>query len=84
MEKKSGPQAGVEGVAEDIKGKAKEVGGTALGNDSLKREGLAQQDTAGAEALAGAGRGGPFHPGAGASGLELQPRPPLPMGAICG
>lgn len=46
MEKKSGPQAGVEGVAEDIKGKAKEVGGTALGNDSLKREGLAQQDKA--------------------------------------
>jgi uncharacterized protein YjbJ (UPF0337 family) len=45
----TGPQAGVEGVVEDVKGKLKEATGTLLGNDSLKREGEAQQDKAEAE-----------------------------------
>ncbi|MGW1738230.1 microaggregate-binding protein 1 [Nocardia sp. NPDC001965] len=43
-EKQSGPREGLEGVAEGVKGKAKEVGGTLLGNDELRDEGIAQQD----------------------------------------
>ena len=42
----SGPEAGTKGVVEDVKGKAKEGVGTVIGNDSLKREGSAQQDKA--------------------------------------
>ena len=49
MEKDSGPKAGVEGVAEDVKGKAKEVVGTITGNDDLKDEGRAQQEKADAQ-----------------------------------
>ncbi|MDQ2707647.1 MAG: CsbD family protein [Actinomycetota bacterium] len=45
-DKDSGPEAGVKGVVEDVKGKAKEGVGTVTGNDSLKREGSAQQDKA--------------------------------------
>lgn len=45
----SGPKAGVSGIAEDLKGKAKEAVGAATGNESLKREGEAQQDKAAAE-----------------------------------
>jgi uncharacterized protein YjbJ (UPF0337 family) len=42
----SGPEAGTKGVVEDVKGKAKEAAGTVLGNDSMQREGEAQQDKA--------------------------------------
>ena len=45
-DKDSGPEAGVKGVVEDAKGKLKEGIGTVTGNDSLKREGSAQQDKA--------------------------------------
>jgi uncharacterized protein YjbJ (UPF0337 family) len=45
----SGPEAGVKGVVEDVKGKAKEVAGTVTGNDDLSREGEAQQDKADAQ-----------------------------------
>jgi uncharacterized protein YjbJ (UPF0337 family) len=45
----SGPEAGVKGVVEDLKGKTKDAVGTVTGNDSLKREGQAQQDKAEAE-----------------------------------
>ena len=45
----SGPEAGVKGVVEDVKGKAKEVAGTVTGNDDLTREGEAQQDKADAQ-----------------------------------
>ena len=43
---KTGPEAAGEGVVEDLKGKAKEAAGAVVGNDSLKREGQAQQDKA--------------------------------------
>ena len=45
-ERDSGPEAGIKGVVEDVKGKAKEATGTIVGNDSLRREGAAQQDKA--------------------------------------
>ena len=48
-DKDSGPAAGVKGVVEDVKGKAKEAVGAATGNDELKQEGAAQQDKAGAQ-----------------------------------
>jgi uncharacterized protein YjbJ (UPF0337 family) len=49
MSNESGPEAGVKGVAEDVKGKVKEAAGTLTGNDSLKQEGAAQQDKAESE-----------------------------------
>ncbi|KKB97560.1 microaggregate-binding protein 1 [Mycolicibacter arupensis] len=45
----SGPEAAIKGVVEDVKGKAKEVAGAVIGNDSLQREGQAQQDKAEAQ-----------------------------------
>jgi uncharacterized protein YjbJ (UPF0337 family) len=45
----SGPEAGVKGVVEDVKGKAKEAAGAVTGNDDLSREGEAQQDKADAQ-----------------------------------
>lgn len=48
-DKDSGPEAGIKGVVEDVKGKAKEVAGTVTGRDDLSREGKAQQDKAEAE-----------------------------------
>lgn len=65
MADKSGPQEGIEGVVEGVKGKAKEVIGAVAGRDDVKREGQAQQDKADAqrdaakkEAEAEAARGG--------------------------
>ena len=48
-EKKSGPEEGIKGVVEDVKGKAKEAVGTVTGRDDLIREGQAQQDKAEAQ-----------------------------------
>jgi len=48
-EKNSGPQEGVKGVVEDVKGKAKEAVGTVAGRDDMVREGKAQQDKADAQ-----------------------------------
>lgn len=48
-EKNSGPQEAVRGVVEDVKGKAKEAFGTAVGDEDLTEEGRAQQDKAGAQ-----------------------------------
>lgn len=48
-DKNSGPDAGVEGIVEDVKGKTKEVIGKLTGNEELEREGGAQQDKADAE-----------------------------------
>lgn len=48
-DKDSGPESGVKGVAEGIKGKAKEAIGTVTGSDDLKNEGQAQQDKADAQ-----------------------------------
>ncbi len=48
-DKDSGPEAGIKGVVEDVKGKAKEVAGTVTGHDDLVREGEAQQDKAQAQ-----------------------------------
>jgi len=45
-EKDSGPESGVKGITEDAKGKIKEAAGALTGNDSLQREGKAQQDKA--------------------------------------
>jgi uncharacterized protein YjbJ (UPF0337 family) len=65
MADKSGPQEGIEGVVEGVKGKAKEVIGAVTGRDDVKKEGQAQQDKADAqrdaakkEAEAEAARGG--------------------------
>jgi uncharacterized protein YjbJ (UPF0337 family) len=48
-DKDSGPEAGIKGVVEDVKGKVKEGVGTVIGDESLKREGSAQQDKAEAQ-----------------------------------
>ena len=48
MANESGPEAGVEGVVEDMKGRAKEAAGAVSGNESLTQEGQAQQDKAAA------------------------------------
>ena len=48
-EKNSGPQEGVKGVVEDVKGKAKEAVGTVTGRDDMIREGKARQDKADAQ-----------------------------------
>lgn len=45
----SGPKAGVKGVVEDVKGKAKEAIGAVTDNDRLEEEGKAQQGKADAE-----------------------------------
>jgi uncharacterized protein YjbJ (UPF0337 family) len=45
-EHQSGPREAVEGVVEDIKGKAKEAAGVVTGDEDLKKEGRAQQDKA--------------------------------------
>jgi uncharacterized protein YjbJ (UPF0337 family) len=47
--KSTGPEEGVKGVVEDVKGKAKEAVGTVTGRDDLVREGKAQQDKADAQ-----------------------------------
>jgi uncharacterized protein YjbJ (UPF0337 family) len=47
--KDSGPEAGVKGVVEDLKGKAKSAAGAVTGNDEMQREGQAQQDKAEAQ-----------------------------------
>lgn len=44
-----GVEAGVSGVVEDVKGKAKEVIGSVTGKEALRDEGRAQQDKARAE-----------------------------------
>ncbi|NDJ90829.1 microaggregate-binding protein 1 [Mycolicibacter kumamotonensis] len=43
-DKKSGPEEGIRGTIEGVKGKAKEAVGTVIGNDEMAREGEAQQD----------------------------------------
>jgi uncharacterized protein YjbJ (UPF0337 family) len=48
MANESGPEAGIEGVVEEVKGRAKEAAGVVTGDESLKREGEAQQDKAAA------------------------------------
>ncbi len=45
----TGPKAGVDGVVEDLKGKAKDVVGSVTGDERLEREGEAQQSKAQAE-----------------------------------
>jgi uncharacterized protein YjbJ (UPF0337 family) len=49
MANESGPKSGVEGVAEDVKGRAKEAVGAVTGDESMKQEGQAQQDKAAAQ-----------------------------------
>ena len=48
-DKDSGPVAGVKGVVEGVKGKAKEAVGAVTGNDDLEQEGAAQQAKADAQ-----------------------------------
>jgi uncharacterized protein YjbJ (UPF0337 family) len=45
----SGPKRGVEGVVEDVKGRAKEAAGALTGDEELRREGRSQQEKAEAE-----------------------------------
>ena len=47
-EKDTGPEAGVKGVVEGVKGKAKEVIGAVTGKEELRREGEALGEKAGA------------------------------------
>ena len=42
-DKNSGPEEGIKGVVEDVKGKAKETIGTVTGRDAMVQEGKAQQ-----------------------------------------
>jgi uncharacterized protein YjbJ (UPF0337 family) len=46
MSDESGPKAGLEGIVEDVKGKAKEVAGRVTGREDVEDEGQAQQDKA--------------------------------------
>lgn len=48
MAKEPEPETGVEGVVEEVKGRAKEAAGAVTGDESLKQEGAAQQDKAAA------------------------------------
>ena len=48
MTNESGPDAAVDGIVEDVKGRAKEALGAVTGDESLKAEGQAQQDKAAA------------------------------------
>ncbi|PQE00483.1 hypothetical protein MPNTM1_05527 [Mycolicibacterium parafortuitum] len=48
-DKNSGPEEGIKGVVEDVKGKAKETIGTVTGRDDMVQEGKAQQDKADAQ-----------------------------------
>jgi uncharacterized protein YjbJ (UPF0337 family) len=48
-ENNSGPEEGIKGVVEDVKGKAKEAVGTVTGRSDLTEEGKAQQDKADAQ-----------------------------------
>jgi len=45
-DKDTGPEAGVKGVVEDVKGRAKEADGAVTGDQEMKKEGAAQQDKA--------------------------------------
>lgn len=45
----TGPESGIKGVVEDVKGKAKEAAGTLIGDEDLEREGEAQQSKAEAQ-----------------------------------
>lgn len=45
----SGPESGIKGVVEDVKGKAKEAVGVVTGNRDLEKEGEAQQEKADAQ-----------------------------------
>jgi uncharacterized protein YjbJ (UPF0337 family) len=48
MSETTGPKAGADGVVEEVKGRGKEAAGSLSGNESLRDEGRAQQDKAGA------------------------------------
>jgi uncharacterized protein YjbJ (UPF0337 family) len=48
-DKDTGPEAGVKGVVEGLKGKVKEAAGALTGKEELKREGEAQQQKAEAQ-----------------------------------
>ncbi|MFD3743138.1 CsbD family protein [Nocardia sp. NPDC058633] len=45
-DKDNGVSTGLGGIVEGVKGKAKEVAAAVVGDDSLRREGQAQQDKA--------------------------------------
>jgi uncharacterized protein YjbJ (UPF0337 family) len=45
----TGPESGAKGVAEEVKGRLKEAAGAVTGNDSMRREGEAQQRKADAQ-----------------------------------
>ena len=45
----TGPEAGIKGVVEGVKGKVKEAAGALTGKDELRKEGQAQQEKAEAQ-----------------------------------
>ena len=48
-DKDTGPEAGIKGVVEGVKGKVKEAAGALTGKEELRREGQAQQEKAEAQ-----------------------------------
>jgi uncharacterized protein YjbJ (UPF0337 family) len=48
-DKDTGPQAGLKGIVEGVKGKIKEATGALTDKDELRKEGQAQQDKADAQ-----------------------------------
>ena len=48
-DKDTGPEAGIKGVVEGVKGKVKEAAGALTGKEELRREGQAQQEKADAQ-----------------------------------
>jgi uncharacterized protein YjbJ (UPF0337 family) len=47
--KDTGPQAGLKGVVEEVKGRVKQAAGALTGNQDLRKEGEAQQHKADAQ-----------------------------------
>jgi uncharacterized protein YjbJ (UPF0337 family) len=48
-DKDTGPESGIKGAVEGVKGKVKEAAGALAGKDELRREGQAQQEKADAQ-----------------------------------
>ncbi len=71
----SGPEEGIKGVVEDVKGKAKEAVGTVTGRDDMVREGKAQQDKADAQRTSPRRKPRPKRPAAAPRQLRSARRP---------
>lgn len=70
----TGGEAGKEGVVEDLKGRAKDVAGTVLGDERMEAEGEAQRERAAAEREVAAKEAQAEKARAEASSLEAEQR----------